>query len=290
MKTILILGGSGFIGKALINEFRADYRIITTYFNNKPALTNKNIKCVKVDVISYESLWNGFCGEKIDVLINLVGQITNDVDYCKDVNLKGARNISRLINELNINKSIVISSYLVYGEHTNKVFTEKDNKNPKSIYANIKNQVEEIYLQNNVRTILLRSCNVYGIKQNAGLLSLLIKSYKNNDKITLPDNEKVRMYIYMNDFVKAVRKVTETNPVLNRIYNLGGEPITIQKIIKLFEKELNYTFEKEFKKINDEDRVVMDTSLFNDEFNFKPDTTFIEGINEVINYEKKELV
>ena len=53
MKKLLILGGSGFIGKNLTLKYSKNFKVISTYFSNKPIgkeFQKKNIKWIKVNL------------------------------------------------------------------------------------------------------------------------------------------------------------------------------------------------------------------------------------------------
>ena len=57
---VLIIGGSGFIGKNLINRFynKKNLKILSIYNKKKPALVNKKIDYCKFDLIKIIILIN----------------------------------------------------------------------------------------------------------------------------------------------------------------------------------------------------------------------------------------
>ena len=66
-KKLLILGGSGFIGKNLSKYFRNKYKVIATYNKNKP-IFDKKIRYLKINLLNEKAVYSAIKGK--DMVIN----------------------------------------------------------------------------------------------------------------------------------------------------------------------------------------------------------------------------
>ncbi|SHH46950.1 NAD-dependent epimerase/dehydratase family protein [Clostridium grantii] len=133
MRKVLITGGSGFIGNAIVKELNEKYEIVVLD-NFSPQIHGDNYeesylyqnikdkcKVIKGDVRNYEDLKVAL--EGVDYIIHLAaetgtGQSMYEINRYTDVNIKGTSNLLEVIlkNKLPIKKIILSSSRSVYGE------------------------------------------------------------------------------------------------------------------------------------------------------------------------------
>lgn len=118
MKTILITGGTGFLGRNLALKLKNEYRIILTGRNNKQNLfAAKYTGCqvAPLDITNIESVRDVFVEFKPDIVIHAAA--TKFVDLaekypmeCVDVNVLGSQNVARVSVEREIPVVIGIST------------------------------------------------------------------------------------------------------------------------------------------------------------------------------------
>lgn len=118
MKTILITGGTGFLGRNLALKLKNEYRVILTGRNNKQNLfAAKYTGCqvAPLDISSIESVRDVFVEFKPDIVIHAAA--TKFVDLaekypmeCVDVNVVGSQNVARVAVEREIPVVIGIST------------------------------------------------------------------------------------------------------------------------------------------------------------------------------------
>ncbi|MEB2785117.1 polysaccharide biosynthesis protein [Algoriphagus persicinus] len=118
MKTILITGGTGFLGRNLALKLKNDYRVILTGRNNKQNLfASKYTGCqvAPLDISNIESVRDVFVEFKPDIVIHAAA--TKFVDLaekypmeCVDVNVLGSQNVARVAVEREIPVVIGIST------------------------------------------------------------------------------------------------------------------------------------------------------------------------------------
>lgn len=118
MKTILITGGTGFLGRNLALKLKNEYRIILTGRNNKQnifAAKYTGCQVAPLDITSIESVRDAFVEFKPDIVIHAAA--TKFVDLaekhpmeCVDVNVLGSQNVARVAVEREIPVVIGIST------------------------------------------------------------------------------------------------------------------------------------------------------------------------------------
>jgi len=130
-KSVLVLGGAGFIGSHLVDKLIEKKYNVSVYDNldsqvhgkitQPPKYLSTNIKFIKDDIRNRNSLLSAI--KNTEIVINLaamvgVGQSMYQIDKYVDVNILGtARFLDLLVNEDHeIKKVVVASSMSTYGE------------------------------------------------------------------------------------------------------------------------------------------------------------------------------
>ena len=104
---ILLIGGNGFVGKALINELRKK-RIKVTYISRfqNYSISKDEATWIQGDIFDIENI---VINEKYDIAIHLIGTIKNKKLYSK-LNTESVTQTIKLCQKLNINKLIYFSA------------------------------------------------------------------------------------------------------------------------------------------------------------------------------------
>jgi dTDP-4-dehydrorhamnose reductase len=139
-KKILILGGSGMLGKDLIDIFSQNEKYqVFTIFRNTIVSNNANLIVYNFDLKDNLALLETIFQIKPDIIINSAA-ITN-IDYCEkniDESFELHSNIiSRIKEILPSVKFVYISTDSIFDGKTGN-YTEEDNPNPLNIYAKSK--------------------------------------------------------------------------------------------------------------------------------------------------------
>lgn len=230
-KKILIIGSKGYIGSKLKKVLKKKYILITP---------SKK----KLNITNFDSLKKNF-NNKINCIINLSGQISDNFKLMKNIILDGNRNIIKLCNGKNI-KIFYISTSLIYGySHKNK--NENSNKNPIDNYSKLKFMAEKEYFKSNTNYTILRLCNIYNGKKN-GIVKNLTSSMIKKNRIYLTNSNAFRNYINVKDLNNIILRMVNIK-LKHRVYNVGFENIKLIELIKQIEKKLKM-------KINYSDRKI----------------------------------
>ena len=257
MKTILIIGSSGFIGKKLNKKLNKKFKLI--YANKSNGFD-----------ISRSKNFNKINKKKIDIIINLSGQIKKSKKEMYKTIVKGNQNIIDFVQE---NKKITlvyfISSSLVYG-FSKYLKRESSNINPILHYAKYKAMAEKKYFKSNIDYNIIRLCSVYSFK-NENIIKKLIHSFLEKKKINITNVEASRNYIHINDLVEIIYKLL-LKKINKKIYNIGHENLKIIDIIKKIEKisKKKFTYYNQNINLKKLSSQKINVSRIFKEINFKP--------------------
>ena len=104
---ILLIGGNGFVGKALIKEFKK-YNVKVSYLSRSQnhSISKDEANWIQGDIFNSENI---ITNEKYDIAIHLIGTIKNKKLYSK-LNTESVTQTIKLCQKLNINKLIYFSA------------------------------------------------------------------------------------------------------------------------------------------------------------------------------------
>ena len=226
METILITGGSGLIGQALIPLL-----VEKGYSVNVLSRSNKKIKNVRVflwDIDQNEIDKEAFKG--VDHIIHLAGLNVAEKRWTKsrkatmyNSRVKGAELLLNQIGELRIKSFISASGISIYGTKTsNHIFTEEDTLNIhiEDFLAQLTVDWEKaaINFQSKVeRLVILRTPIV--LSANGGALKKMSKVIKSGFGSALGSGQQWMPWIHINDLCKAYLKGIEDEN-FSGIYNV----------------------------------------------------------------------
>jgi len=238
MTKILLLGGTGFIGKSLLNRLEQKNSVKIMIHNSNLKTTAKKFKG---NIFKKDSFFNEI--HENETIINLLGQLsTNESDFI-DLNIIGGINLLNSCLEKKIKKIFLISSINVYGENLKRPSKENDPLKPKTSYGVIKMITEQMYEYFSetygIDITILRLAGIYGTNQNKGFLTQIIKSTK--DKTIVPvcynQGNQQRDILYIDDAIDCISNVVDnTNDGFN-IFNISsGKRYSINELISIIEK------------------------------------------------------
>ena len=318
MKTYLITGGAGFIGSTLadrllkegqrvivIDNFNEFYNPKIKENNVKHNLNNENYKLERVDIRNEKEVNRVFEENKIDNIMHLAAMagvrpsIENPVLY-QEVNCLGSQNILEAMKKYNVKNIVFASSSSVYGNTKTVPFKETDIVDYAiSPYAATKKANEvmcHVYHKlYDFNVIMLRFFTVYGERQRPDLaINKFTRLILEEKPIPVfGDGSTSRDYTYIQDIIDGIMKsfkYIEDNQNVYEILNLGeSEPITLNQMIGTIEKVLNKKA-----KINrlpmqpgDVDRTYADITKAKKLIDYKPKTSFEQGILNFYNWYKE---
>lgn len=204
--SILITGGSGFIGSCLLSELEKKNTKITLLGRYNP-LNHKNFFC---DFLKDEIPDIAF--NNIETVFHLAG-CAHDTSAKKlnkkyiKINTEAVFEMARISIKKNIKNFVFLSSVKA--------------ANPKDIYGLSKKQAEDYLLEISKNTdmniIIIRSALVYGNKVK-GNLELMIKGIEQGWFPPLPETNNKRSMIHVEDLVSALLFLSNKPKLKDKIF------------------------------------------------------------------------
>lgn len=134
MKKILVLGASGFIGKAICKELKNEYEVYGTYYSNKAGI--EGMIAIKLDISKDDQIMHVLETVEPDIVIS---SLRGDYVY----QLRAHENMANYLKENGI-RLIYISTANVYDAVTDKAHPETDVVSSKSDYGKFKITCEQL--------------------------------------------------------------------------------------------------------------------------------------------------
>lgn len=298
-KKILIIGGTGFIGKNLILRLKnKNFKIFSLSKKlNYSFFKRKNIKQISCDITKIKDIEKKLKKENFDYIVNLGGYI----DHKKKIktiltHFNGVKNLVKFFEKKKFKLFIQIGTSLEYG-NVKSPQIESNNCTPKSNYGLAKLNASKIFFKINEKKffpfVILRLYQVYGpYQKDLRLLPFVIKSCLASKKFKTTSGNQYRDFVHVDDLNDLIIKIINSN-IKNEIFNVGsGKPIKIRKLIKKINKiigkgkpifgGLNMRKDESFNLFPNIKKV----KKF---FPWKPKIDLDSGLKKTIKYYKKEI-
>ncbi len=294
----LVTGGSGFIGSHVVDKLKDKGVDVRVYDMVMPSY-RKDIEFYQGSLLEFDSLRMALNG--IDVIFHL-GAVADVKDVYQEPHYSEAINVRGTLNVLEASRINGAIKRVVYGS-TVWVYSEADEQNvdektplhsPSHLYTATKlageyycNAYNKLY---NLDVTILRYGVPYGPRARDGaVIPIFVKKALNGEPLTIAgDGSQFRKFVYVEDLaegnVLALKQIA-----INKTYNLDGkEKITIKQIAESVQKVLNEA-KIEFTPSRPGDFSGKEVSSHRamKELDWRPKTTFEEGLRRYIDWYKK---
>jgi len=222
---ILLTGGTGLLGKALIENDDNRFEIIATYIGSYEMQDNDRVKYLKLDIRNQNGYMNLFQNFKPDVAIHTAGIGSPDFaeknqELVWDININGTKNMLQMCGKYNC-KFIFISSNGIY-DGQSAPYSEEDKAEPVNFYGEVKLKGEEIVVNSNITFAIVRPILMYGWHypfERGNIVTQAIYKLRNNETIHAYDDVYVNP-LYSNSCAAAIWKIVNDNKY--GIFNIAG--------------------------------------------------------------------
>ncbi|MBI5284576.1 MAG: NAD-dependent epimerase/dehydratase family protein [Chloroflexi bacterium] len=236
-KTVLVTGGSGFIGAHLTRRLASYGAAVTSLSRRAGESAPRGVETINGDVRD-ESLVAGLIDRMYDYVFHLAaysGQVPSFTDHEQSLttNCLGLLNVLDAIRRLSPRTRLCFpSSRLVYGRTRYLPVDEEHPREALSFYGIHKRTCEE-YCEYygarwGVESVVLRVANPYGPHDPAdhnryNIANWMIDELIDGREVTIfGRGEQLRDYIYIDDAVDAMLAAAVDPRATGRIYNVGS--------------------------------------------------------------------
>ena len=251
MKNIVLLGGSGFIGRKLAVELSKHHHVVVLDLVTCNEFSgNQNIEFHPFNFTAPDQDMS-VCRDA-DIVVHLIStlfpedgtdRLAADID-------KNVLSTIRLLDAMKTSPAELVfisSGGTVYGEGSAIPSLETDALSALCTYSLIKIMIEETIKlyghQHGMNYKIIRLSNPYGYNPNTertqGAIPIFVHRILNGDPITIWGNgQNTRDYIYLDDAIDAILQVINASP-MQEIFNVGsGISYSTMEIIHQIEQHI----------------------------------------------------
>ncbi|MCU0358501.1 MAG: SDR family oxidoreductase [Cyclobacteriaceae bacterium] len=270
---ILITGGAGYIGTALIDKLvlLPEVEEVVVYDNLSRTSFNfflgdkysgqAKIRFIRGELLDSRGLKKALNG--IDVVYHLAARVTtpfanHDVHLYEQINHWGTAELVYAVEESSVKKFIYLSSTGVYGSSAEEL-DETVTPNPKSFYAISKLRGEEHVqrLSDKLSTYIFRCGNVYGYSRSMrfdAVINKFVFEANFEKRITIHGNgEQNRSFISIDLISTALMNALKA-PINSGVYNLVDRTLSVMDIVDVLKQlmpDLEFILINQHMKLNE---------------------------------------
>ena len=306
---ILVIGGAGYIGSALLKlllERGYNVRLFDLFIYGYEPIeslrSNKQLEIQKGDFRRVEDVVKAMQG--IDTVIHLGGLVGDpacalDEKLTIEINLMATRMIAEVAKAHKVKRLVFASTCSVYGENDD-ILNETSPLNPVSLYAKSKIASEEVLEKmsdDDFNPVILRFGTIYGFSGRTRfdlVVNLLTAKAIVDQKITLYGGDQWRPFVHVQDAARGILGIIEApiKIVAKQTFNVGSDEqnMTLRQAGELIKKIVPDAELIDFGSSEDRRNYKVSFEKIQNSIGFKPSWTVEEGIRQVVDSFKEELI
>ena len=214
MKRILVTGANGQLGQSIIEQSK-NYKEIECFFVTRNEL----------DITNEELINHYFEDKSFDFVVNCaaytaVDKAEDDQENAYLVNAKATEFLAKITNEKGIPFIHVSTDYVFDGTEAQPRL-ETDQTNPLGVYGQTKLDGENLALENNPKTIILRTAWVYSRFGN-NFVKTMLRLFNDKDSISVVADQ-IGSPTNAIDLADAILTIISKNDLTYGIFNYSNE-------------------------------------------------------------------
>ena len=240
-RTILVTGGSGFVGRFLIQELLRDESntIIAMYNSNQPPDTFEDpaskLTWIKTDIVR-DDLTDAMSG--IDTIYHLAGyssvsSSSSEVDLLNAINVTGTRRVAEASSSAKVKQLIFVSSVAACEASTELVIDEI-NGYPVTEYGLSKKRAEDLLIEGSINSYeltILRPTALFGENHEGSVLEL-VKKIQERRFLIFGSGESNTNFLYIRDFIDLLLLVKDDQRAYGQVFIASDTPLHLSTFVK----------------------------------------------------------
>lgn len=309
MTRVLVTGGAGFIGSHVAQAFvkiGADVVCFDNLQMGKLENVPDGATLVRGDVKDVDQVVRVM--RDIDVVIMCHGQVSVPVSTEQplldiDINVRGTLNVLEACRKARLERVVFAGSRSEYGEPKCLPVDEEHSVNPNSVYAASKAAASRYCLVYNMLyglpTVILRLSNVYGPRapywargSYAYLVWFVYLVLKGEPIEIFGDGEQVRDNVWIKDCVEAFVEASKNPMAIGQVFNIcTGEGLSLKRVVQKISEQVGKEARIKYAppRRGDVRQFVGSPEKAGKILDWKPRTTFDEGLRKTISWVKEEI-
>ncbi len=305
IKKVLITGGAGYVGSALVPRLLAKgYEVVIydlyTYGEVFENINDPKLIQIKADIRDKERLVAAAKGS--DAIIHLAC-ISNDPSFelnpklGKSVNFDAFFNVIEAMGANKAKRLIYASTSSVYGIKEKKNVVEEDTLDPITDYSKYKAECEKALhnLKDDFEWVAVRSATVCGYAPRLRLdvvVNILTINALINKKIRIFGGKQCRPNINIKDIVRVYELLLEApkEKINHESFNVGYQNLSVTEIAKLVKKICGPDITFEYVPSNDNRSYNINSDKIVRVLGFKPKFTVEDAINSIVDAYNKGMI
>lgn len=234
--TVLITGGTGLLGKALIDAFRRDHHVLASYVGDYSMEDERHLRYVKLDILDFDGYKRLFQDFQPNIVIHTasIGSpdfSENNKEITWRINVSATENIVSLCNIYGARLVFISSNGIYDGEHA--PYSEDDQAVPVNYYGKVKLEGEALVLASSAVSAIVRPNLMYGWHnpfERQNIVTLALNKLKNGE--TFMAYEDVHMTpLYVEECARAIFRIVAGEKY--GVFNIAGaERVSVYELIK----------------------------------------------------------
>lgn len=300
-KEVLVIGGAGYIGSALIPLLLAEgysLRVMDAFVYGsdsiKDYLNHPKVKIIRADFRQIDKIVEAVKGVSAVVHLGaLVGDpaCALDENLTIEINLMATRMIAEVCKGFGVEKFVFASTCSVYGA-SDDVLDEYSKLNPISLYARSKIACEKILLEladDNFSPVILRFSTIFGFSGRTRfdlVVNLLTAKACFDKQITVMGGDQWRPFLHVEDAARSVVCALKTDKeiVHKEVYNVGADHLnyTLLQVGEIIAVKVPSAELLSLDTNQDRRNYRVSFTKINKDLKFIPKWSLEEGIDQVI--------
>ncbi len=262
--TVLVLGGTGFIGRRAVRRLAERGEQVAVMDVNPRAANfddlGSQISVMQGDIIQFEDVIKAILASQPDRIMNLaylLGSGDDTPHFTMKLNVLGMDNCFEAARVSGIDKVVYASSVAVSGQQSSfgdRMVNEDDPLHGSSQYAMHKRfnefqaaQFNEVY---GMSIVGIRPANVTGPDKVRGSTDHVqcVTLPAAGEPVSFPKKDYMRLPVHVDDVSEAFVRVTLADSTHHSLYNTGGIPVSmgdLADIVRGFLPDAQISFDSE---------------------------------------------